>query len=147
MSRQAGWSLKILAASLIVIFVSLYGVHLGSPWVATQLLVITVPMLLVKYQEADARGRPIPGAERERGVRGETGFRYSQAGGKLAVFFCFTVGTLLDLLQLEGWWPRIGVSTAPQRLMVTTSLVVGAWHLFAYVCRRWPDEPKEGRDA
>jgi hypothetical protein len=108
---------------------------------------VTVPMLMVKHQEADAKGRPIPKGERQRGVYGEMGFRYSQAGGKLAVFFCFTVGTLLDLLQFEGWWPRIGVNTAPQRLMVTTSLVVGAGHLFAYVCRRWPDEPKGERGA
>ena len=147
MSRQAGWSPTIFAASLVVIFVSLYGVQLDSPWVAIQLLIITVPMLLVKYQEADAKGRPIPKVERKPGVYGEMGFRYSQAGGKLAVFFCFTVGTLFDLLQIEGWWSRIGVSTVPQRLMVTTSCVVGAGHLFAYVCRRWPDEPKDERGA
>lgn len=147
MSSQAGWRLKIFATSLIVIFVSLYGVRLGSPWVAIQLVIITVPMLMVKYQEEDAKGRPIPRVDRKRGVQGELGFRYSQAGGKLAVFLCFTVGALLDLLQIEGWWARIGVSTVPQSLMVTTSLIIGAGHLFAYVCRRWPDEPKEERDA
>ncbi len=146
MSKHASWGLRILAADLVVIFGSLYGVRLGSPWVAIQLILVTVPMLMMKYQDEDARGRPIPPVERRPGVHGELGFRYSQVGGKFAVFFCFTVGPLLDLLYIAGW-PHIGVNTVPQSLMISTSLAVGGGHLFAYVCRRWPDEPKEERES
>lgn len=147
MSKHASWGLRIFAADLFIIFGSLYGVRLGSLWVAIQLILVTVPMLMVKYQEEDARGRPIPPVEPRPGVYGEMGFRYSQVGGKFAVFFCFTVGPLFDLLHIAGWWPYIGVNTVPQNLMVSTSVAVGVGHLFAYVCRRWPDEPKEEREA
>lgn len=143
MSRQVRWNLRIYAASLIVIFMSLYGVRLGSLWVAIQLIVITVPMLMLKYQEKDARGRPIPEVERRRGVIGDLGFRYSRIGGRFAVVFSVTLGILLRLLKTEGWWPYLGVSTISQDLVITSSLAVCASCLFVYVCRRWPDEVTE----
>lgn len=143
MSKQARLNVKIYAANLIVIFVSLYGVRLGSLWVAIQLVMITVPMLLLNYQEKDAKDRPIPRGERQRGIIGDLGFRYSQAGGKFAVFFSEIIWILLMLLKIEGWWPHLGVTTIPQELVITASLVVSMGCLFAYVCRRWPDEPTE----
>ena len=146
MSRRARSSLKALVASVAIIFVSLRVVQLDSIWVAIQLVMVNVPILLVSFQERDAKGRAIPETRRTPGVLG-SGIPYSQTGGKVAVFFSVVVGTLLDLMQIEQWWPTIGIRTMAQQSMVLLSLCVAMGYLLVYVYRRWPDEPKDGPTA
>ena len=142
MSRRARLSLKAFVASVAIIFVSLRVARLDSTWVAIQLIMVNVPILMVRFQEKDARGRAIPVTRRSPSVLG-SGVPYSQAGGKVAVFFCIVVGTLLDLMQIEQWWPNIGIRTMAQEAMVLLSLCVSMGYLLVYIHRRWPDEPKD----
>ncbi|MEO5731842.1 MAG: hypothetical protein ABI134_29890 [Byssovorax sp.] len=139
-------SLKAFVASVAIIIVSFRVVQLDSTWVAIQLIMVNVPILMLKFQEKDAKGRAIPATRRTPGVIG-SGIPYSQAGGKFAVFFCFVVGPLLDLMHIQQWWPHVGISTTAQETMVLTSLCVSMGYLLVYIHRRWPDEPKEEREA
>jgi len=146
MNRRASLSLKAFVASVVIIIVSLHVVQLDSTWLAIQLLMVNVPILMLRFQEKDAKGRAIPITRRTPGVIG-SGIPYSQAGGKFAVFFCFVVGTLLDLMHIEQWWPYIGIRTMAQEAIVLLSLCVSMGYLLVYIYRRWPDEPKEEREA
>lgn len=145
MSRRTNLKLKMLGLNLLVILVSLYVVHLSSAWVAIQLLLINVPMLLVLLQEKDAKGRPVPVTRRKPGVLG-SGIPYSRAGGKFALFFCIVAICLLNLVQLEGWWPHLGITTTAQEVVVLLSLCISMGYLLVYIYQRWPDEPRDGQE-
>jgi uncharacterized membrane protein YcfT len=146
MNKRASSSSKALVASIVIIFVSLYVVQLDSTWVAIQLVMVNVPIFMLGFQGKDANGRAIPATRRTPGVIG-SGIPYSQAGGKFAVFFCLVIGTLLDLMHIEQWWPHIGIRTMAQEAMVLLSLCVSMGYLLVYIYRRWPDEPKEKREV
>lgn len=144
MTRQDSLRWKAFVASAVIVNVSLHVVQLASSWVAIQLVLVNVPIMMVRFQEEDAKGRAIPVPRRTPGVIG-SGMPYSQAGLKFTVFFGYVVGTLLDLMHIERWWPYIGIRTPEQKAMVMVSLCVSVGYLFEYICRRWPDEPKEER--
>ncbi len=146
MSKRTTLKLKMLGLSLLVILLSLYVVHLGSAWVAVQLILINVPMLMVLLQEKDAKGRPIPTTQRKPGVIG-SGTPYSRTGGKFALFFCILAIAVLNLVQLEGWWPHLGITTTAQQVTVLLTLCVSMGYLLVYIYQRWPDEPKDEQES
>ncbi len=139
-SKLAGWNSLVGSVSFVILFVGLYGVRLGLLWVAILLIAVTGPILLLKYQKKDAKGRPLLKVERRHGVIGDLGFRSSRVGAKFAAGLSAGVSILLNLTTMEGWWPSIGVSTFLQDVAISASLIVSVICLFAYVSRRWPDE-------
>lgn len=146
MSAEGIWRLKFFSISQLVIVANLYWARLASVWVAIQLLLITVPMLIVRFQEKDARGRAIPPVRHQPGLLGSS-VRYSQAGGRFAVSFGSVLGALSELLWFEGWWHQVGVHTPTQVIVVTASVCCSSWYLVVFVCQRWPDEPKKEPEA
>lgn len=143
MSPRPSLRQKQLALSLLIALVSLYVVDLGAAWVVVELALINVPLVMLQRQDRDAHGRAIPATRRAPGVLG-SGVPYSQTGGKFGMFFSVVAGNLLTLMQVERWWPRIGIETLAQKIVVLLSLCISVGYLLVYIYQRWPDEPRGG---
>jgi hypothetical protein len=148
MSSPLGWALKLFTFSSIIIFASLYWAGLGSTWVAIQLIMLAVPLVLVQFQTKDAEGRAIKAPTRKPNpwIIGSS-IRYSQAGGRFGLFFAIVVGTLIAAADAEDWWTHVGLTSMRQLVVVRASACVALYYLFAYICRRWPDKPAEKNKA
>ena len=148
MSSPLRWTLKLFMFSIIIIFASLYWAELGSTWVAIQLILVAVPLVLVQLQTKDAEGRAIKAPTRKPNpwIIGSS-IRYSQTGGRLGLFFAIIAGTLIAAADADNWWSHVGLTNMRQLAVVRLSMCVALYYLFAYVCRRWPDEPTEENKA
>lgn len=138
----SGLDAEALFFSNSIIFASLYWARLGSMWVAIQLIMVAVPLVFAQFQTKDAKGRPIqaPVNKPDLWVIGSS-IKYSQAGGRFGLFFAIVIGNLITVADMENWWTHVGLTSLRQVIMVRISACIGLYYLFAYICRRWPDEP------